>query len=60
MVQDKDKVKAASKIAKTSTQLHLRVAEVRNDTLVLKNGGVRAVLEADSINFNLKSEPEQE
>lgn len=60
MTKDKDKVKAAKKTAKTSTQLHLRVAEVRNDTLVLKNGGVRAVLEADSINFNLKSEPEQE
>lgn len=55
-----DKVKAASKAAKTSTQLHLRIAEVRNDTVVLKNGGVRAVLECDSINFNLKSEPEQE
>lgn len=60
MAKDKDKVKAASKAAKTSTQLHLRVAEVRNDTLVLKNGGVRAVLEADSVNFNLKSEPEQQ
>jgi hypothetical protein len=60
MAKDKDKVKAAAKAAKTSTQLHLRVAEVRNDTLVLKNGGVRAVLEADSINFNLKSEPEQQ
>jgi len=54
------KVKAAKHAAKTSTQLHLRIAEIRNDTVILKNGGVRAVIECDSINFNLKSEVEQE
>lgn len=43
----------------TSTQLHLKIAEVRDDTLVLKTGGVRAVLKTTSINFNLKSEDEQ-
>jgi len=57
--EEKAKVKAAKKAPKTSTQLHLRISEIRNDTVVLKNGGIRAVLETNSINFNLKSEPEQ-
>lgn len=43
-----------------STQTHLRIGEIRDNTLVLKNGGVRAVLKTSSINFNLKSEQEQE
>lgn len=45
--------------SKTSTQTHLRIAEIRDNILVLKNGGVRAVLKTSSINFNLKSEEEQ-
>jgi len=43
-----------------STQTHLRIGEVRDNILVLKNGGVRAILKTSSINFNLKSEQEQE
>ncbi|MFH1284198.1 MAG: hypothetical protein ABIH78_01265 [Candidatus Peregrinibacteria bacterium] len=43
-----------------STQAHLRIGEIRDNTLVLKNGGMRAVLKTTSINFNLKSEQEQE
>lgn len=42
-----------------STQLHLRIAEIRDNTVVLKNGGLRAVLKVSSMNFNLKSEAEQ-
>lgn len=42
-----------------STQTHLRIGEIRDNTLVLKNGGARAVLKTSSINFNLKSEQEQ-
>jgi len=42
-----------------STQTHLRIAEIREGVVVLKNGGVRAVLKTSSINFNLKSEEEQ-
>lgn len=34
-------------------------AEIRNDTVILKNGGLRAVLQIEPINFNLKSETEQ-
>ena len=42
-----------------STQRYLPVAEVRNNTIVLKNGGLRAVLAVEALNFNLKSETEQ-
>jgi hypothetical protein len=42
-----------------STQTHLRIGEIRDDLLALKNNGVRAVLKVSSINFNLKSEQEQ-
>jgi hypothetical protein len=43
----------------TSTQTYLKISEIRDDTLVLKNGGIRAILKVSSINFNLKSEDEQ-
>ena len=46
--------------AQKSTQTHLRFGEIRDNTLVLRNGGVRAVLKTTSINFNLKSEQEQD
>ncbi len=41
------------------TQTHLRFSEIRDDVLVLKSGGIRAILKTTSINFNLKSEQEQ-
>lgn len=53
------KIKAAKNAQNTSTQRHLRISEITNDTLILKNGGVRAVLEVSAVNFNLKSEAEQ-
>lgn len=42
-----------------STQTYLRISEIRENTLILKNGGLRAILKVSSINFNLKSEDEQ-
>ena len=42
-----------------STQRVLPIAEVRNDTLVMKDGTLRAVLMVSSINFALKNEDEQ-
>ncbi len=42
-----------------STQTHLRIAEIRDNVVVLKNGGLRSILKTSSINFNLKSEDEQ-
>ncbi len=46
--------------ALTSTQRFLPIAEIRNDAIILKNGGVRAVLKVEALNFNLKSETEQQ
>jgi len=42
-----------------STQLYLDIAEIKDNVVVLKNGGLRAILQTSSINFNLKSEEEQ-
>jgi len=56
----KDTVKTRPEQHKSaSTQRFLPIAEIHNNTVVLKNGGLRAVLQASSINFNLKSEDEQ-
>ncbi len=50
---------SAYKDPQSSTQLYLRIGEIHDNTVVLKNGGMRAVLEVDSVNVNLKSEDEQ-
>ena len=54
---------AKSKLAKNkisaSTQQYLDIAEIRDDAVILKDGGLRAVLLVSSINFALKSEDEQ-
>ena len=49
----------AKKNPASSTQTYLRISEIRDDAVVLKNGGLRSVLRVSSINFNLKSEEEQ-
>lgn len=56
----KDSVRAKKKAFSSSTQRYLPIAEIREDTIVLKNGGLRAVLKVNSLNFNLKSEIEQQ
>lgn len=43
----------------TSTQQYLDIAEIREDTVVMRDGTLRAVLLVSSINFALKSEDEQ-
>ena len=42
-----------------ATQIFLPISEIRDDVVVLKNGGLRAVIEVNSVNFSLKSEQEQ-
>ncbi len=42
-----------------STQKYINVAEIKEDTLILKDGSLRAVLAVSSTNFALKSEDEQ-
>lgn len=44
---------------KQTTQAHLPVAEVRDGIVVLKNGSLRIIMMASAVNFDLKSEAEQ-
>lgn len=44
----------------SSTQDHIDVEEIKDGTIVLKNGSLRSVLLVTSINFDLKSSEEQE
>jgi hypothetical protein len=55
-----DTVRKKKKGFQVSTQRYLPIAEIKEDTVVLKNGGLRAVLKVNSLNFNLKSEVEQQ
>ncbi len=48
-----------SKNIKQSTQKFLDIAEIKDDLVVLRDGGVRAVLLVNSINFALKGDDEQ-
>lgn len=43
-----------------STQRYLKIADIKKDTVIMKDGTLRAVLMVSSINFALKSEEEQE
>jgi hypothetical protein len=52
-------VKQKKTSSKAATQVHLPIAEIKDSVVVLKNGGVRSVLKTSSVNFNLKSEEEQ-
>jgi len=49
----------AGKKINQSTQIFLDIAEIKNDTVILKDGSLRAILMVSSINFALKSEDEQ-
>jgi hypothetical protein len=50
---------AKNKIS-VSTQQYLDIAEIKDNTIVMKDGTLRAVLLVSSINFALKSEDEQD
>ncbi len=56
----KSTVRSRKKTALTSTQRFLPIAEIRSDTVLLKNGGLRAILQVEALNFNLKSETERQ
>lgn len=45
---------------KPTTQAQTPIAEVRNGIVVLKDGGLRLVMLCSTVNFDLKSEEEQE
>jgi type IV secretory pathway VirB4 component len=50
---------AVTKKSAGATQQFVPVKEIRNGTIILKDGGYRGVLICSSINFGLKSEDEQ-
>jgi len=54
------KNKQAKNKSLSSTEKNLFISTIRDDTVVLKNGGLRAILLTSSINFSLKNEDEQE
>jgi len=56
---DKSTIRQRKKGIITNTQRYIPFSEIRNDTVILKNGGLRAVIEVEPLNFNLKSETEQ-
>lgn len=56
----KSTVRQGKKGALTSTQRFLPIAEIHHDTVVLKNGGLRGIIQVEALNFNLKSETEQQ
>lgn len=55
----KDTVRQKKGSPAASTQLYLNIAEIKDNIVILKNGGLRAILQTSSVNFNLKSEDEQ-
>jgi len=61
MSQKQTKEVRAPKANKSTpaTQQYLSIAEIKNDTIILKDGSLRAVLLVASVNFFLKSEDEQ-
>lgn len=56
----KNTVRVRKQNPAASTQRFLPIAEIRSDSVLLKNGGIRAVLRVEALNFNLKSETEQQ
>lgn len=54
------KTKPRRQKATPSTQQYLDILEIRDDTVILRNGSVVAVLLVASINFMLKSDEEQD
>ena len=55
----KNKSAAKKKAAMPATQQHLSLGEIKNDTILMKDGTLRAALMVSSINFALKNEDEQ-
>lgn len=50
----------AKKPVVPSTQKHLEIAQIREDLVVMKDGSFRTVLVVSAVNFDLKSQQEQD
>ncbi len=60
MRKPKDTIRRRKRNSKVSSQRFVPISEIRNDTVILKKGGMRAVIQVEALNFNLKSETEQQ
>lgn len=56
----KDNVQKGKKDNVFNTETMLPFSEIRGDTLIMKDGGLRAVLKIDGLNIDLKNYEEQE
>lgn len=56
----KDKQKEAAKIQMESTQKFLAIDHIKDDTIILKDGSLKAVLLTSGINMELRNEMEQD
>jgi len=56
----KESVRQRKKSEASAVQKFLPIAEIKQDCVVLKNGGIRAVISVSSMNFSLKSDDEQQ
>lgn len=57
---EKQKIKKAKPEQIFSTENMLPISEVRGDTVILKDGGLRAILKVDGVNLDLKNSDEQQ
>lgn len=55
----KSDMRSTTKSGVKSTQSFLRLSEIKNDTVVMDDGTLRAILAVSSTNFDLKSQEEQ-
>lgn len=57
---DKTSISKSSKEPLFNTEVMLPISEIRGDTIILKDGGIRSVLRVTGINLDLRNPDEQE
>jgi hypothetical protein len=57
---EKNKIKKANPDELFNTETMLPISEIRSDTVILKDGGLRAILRIDGVNLDLKNADEQQ
>lgn len=57
---DKNKVQKKKPENLFNTETMLPISEIRNDTIIMKDGGLRAILKIQGVNLDLKNSDEQQ
>jgi len=57
---DQNKIKKSKHENLFNTETMLPISEIRNDTIIMKDGGLRAILRINGINLDLKNGDEQQ